>query len=78
MYRRIVFDMKERFEFIPKPLKNLICGRFLIGGISLIVGIVMFAVSEDYVLCLPCLVLFAYPAIDGGRIMYSADRKSVV
>lgn len=64
--------MREKFRSIPKPLMKQISGRFVIGGISLIVGVVMFAVSKDFIFGLPCLVLFVYLALDGGRILYCA------
>lgn len=52
--------MKKKFKSIPKPMKTQIYVRFGIGFISLIVAVLMLAIAKDFILSLPCLLLFGY------------------
>lgn len=62
--------MKEKFKQIPRPLKQQVLVRLIIGTFALIITVVMLAVARDFLLSLPCLLLFGYMAFDGGRILY--------
>lgn len=62
--------MKEKIKSIPKPLKKQVAVRLSIGALSLVIAILMLAIAHDFVLSLPCWLLFGYMAFDGGRILY--------
>lgn len=64
--------MKGKLEQIPRALKAQIFSRFLIGFISLIAAVAMLAIARDFILGLPCLLLFGYMAYDGGKLLYFA------
>lgn len=62
--------MKEKFKQIPRPLKQQVLIRLIIGTVALIIAVVMLAIAKDFILSLPCLLLFGYMVFDGGRILY--------
>lgn len=70
--------MKEKFKAIPKPMKTQIFVRFGIGLLSLIAAVLMLAIAKDFILSLPCLLLFGYMAVDGGIILYNGLAEKYV
>lgn len=70
--------MKEKFKSIPKPMKTQIFVRLGISVLSLIAGIVMLAITNDFVLCLPCLLLFGYMTVNGGIVLYSGIAEKFI
>lgn len=70
--------MKEKFISIPKPMKKQIFVRFGIGFLSLIVAILMLAIAKDFILSLPCLLLFGYMSVNGGIILYNGFTEKFV
>ncbi len=63
--------MKDKLKQIPKALKTQIILRFMLGFTALVTAVIMLAIAKDFILGLPLLLLFAYMAIDGGRLLYS-------
>lgn len=70
--------MKEKFKAIPKPMKTQIFMRFGIGFLSLIIAVLMLAIAKDFILSLPCLLLFGYMAVNGGIILYNGFTEKFV
>ncbi len=70
--------MKKKFKSIPKPMKTQIYVRFGIGFISLIVAVLMLAIAKDFILSLPCLLLFGYMALYGAIILYNGLTEKFV
>lgn len=70
--------MKEKFKAIPKPMKTQIFARFGISFLSLIIAVLMLAIAKDFILSLPCLLLFGYMAVNGGIILYNGFTEKFV
>ncbi len=70
--------MKEKFKSIPKPMKAQILVRFGIGFLSLILAVLMLIIAKDFILSLPCLLLFGYMAVNGGIILHNGFSEKFV
>ena len=70
--------MKEKIKSIPKPIKTQILIRFGIGFLSLVVAILMLVLAKDFVLSLPCWLLFVYMAVNGGIMLFNSLKGDFV
>lgn len=70
--------MKDKFKFIPKSMKTQIMVRFVICFLSLVVAVLMLVIAKDFVLSLPCWLLFGYMAVNGGTMLYNSLTENFV
>lgn len=70
--------MKEKFKSIPKPINKQILVRLGIGFLSLVVAILMLVIAKDFILSLPCWLLFVYMAVSGGIMLYNCLKGDFV
>lgn len=70
--------MKTKFNAIPKPMKIQILTRCVISILSFALALVMLIIANDFLLGLPCIVLFGYMLISGGAMLYHGITKNFV
>ena len=62
--------MKKKFQNLPKQLNRVIQIRFGAGVVAMVVAAFILILAQDFILALPCLLLFVFFICDGGRILY--------
>lgn len=70
--------MKEKFYNMPKALKVQIFIRLGLAVLALILAILMSVIAKDFLLGLPCWVLFVYMSINGGILLYNGITENYV
>lgn len=70
--------MKEKFKNIPQALKTQIFIRLGLAVLAVILAILMSVIAKDFLLGLPCWVLFVYMGINGGILLYNGITENYV
>lgn len=70
--------MIEKFKSIFRPIKKQILARFGLGFLSLFLAILILIIAKDFILSLPCWLLFAYMAITAGIMLFNSIKGDIV
>lgn len=60
----------EKLKKLPEPLRKVIGLRMVVGGTSMLLSIIMWAITGNVTLAIPCAVLGAYLLISGGLLVH--------
>lgn len=60
----------EKFKKLPEPLRRVIGLRMIVGGAALVLSVIMWAITGNITLAIPCAALGAYLLVSGGLLVY--------
>ena len=70
--------MKGKLRSVPKPMMTQVWMRFLIGGLSFILAVLILVIAKDFVLSLPCWMLALFMVLSGCILLYNGAIGSYV
>lgn len=60
----------DKFKKLPEPLHRVIGLRMVVGGTSMLLSIIMWTITGNITLAIPCAVLGAYLLISGSLLVH--------